>query len=489
MRNTNSDAKREPGRLKKLFSSRATGWAVGLFFVASVVVTALLSVTGLLSFSGDDDSDTATTSRSQSFATADSMEVAEEAAFDMDFDDAAMAPAAESAEFIAISAGTSTAASGTDGSGEALASSASVNLADLGREIVYRATLTVSADDVTGANRRATEIVDAFGGVVFAQTTHTEPEPWIELIFKVLPADFNEVLDQLGGIGQLVDQRISADDVTERVVDLESRIATAEVSVERLTALLQEAAQLESIAEIERELLDRETTLETLRAQLRTLRNQVDLATITLTIRQSPSAIADTEMLVAAWVSDDAGQPCGKSELLDAGADSPLYFCLEVSNVGGSTLTDATVSTRDLRLNTRNFETRQGSLSRIEPGDTTVVVLAEAIDQGRLAGRSVLGGLRVSFDVAATAVGEDGEEVRQISASSSVRISVVTPDSLPGFADSLETGAGVLGTVVGVVVVVAGFVVPYLPFVAVIVLIWWLGSLRRRRRQANSTHQ
>jgi hypothetical protein len=59
--------------------------------------------------------------------------------------------------------------------------------------------------------------------------------------------------------------------VTERVVDLRSRVATNEVSVERLRDPLSDAKNLEDVARLEIQLLERETTLETLRGQLRTI--------------------------------------------------------------------------------------------------------------------------------------------------------------------------------------------------------------------------
>ncbi len=83
----------------------------------------------------------------------------------------------------------------------------------------------------------------------------------------------------------------------------------------RLRKFLEEATQLEDVAQLERELLDRETTLERLRGQIRTLRDQVDLATITLTITQSPTVLPDTGIRVTAWVSEDAQDPVpGRAE-------------------------------------------------------------------------------------------------------------------------------------------------------------------------------
>ena len=147
--------------------------------------------------------------------------------------------------------------------------------ADLGRDIIYRGTISVRAPDVDAASREAVNIVQGMGGFVFGQHVSSSPEPESRLTFKVMPADFMPVLESLSRVGELVDKQITADDVTERIVDFRSRIATAEASVLRLRSLLQEAPDLENVALIERELVQRETDLETLRGRLRTLTDLV----------------------------------------------------------------------------------------------------------------------------------------------------------------------------------------------------------------------
>ena len=129
--------------------------------------------------------------------------------------------------------------------------------ADLGRDVIYRGTVSVRAPDVEAAACEAVSIVQGLGGFVFGQQVSSSPEPESHLTFKVMPADFMPVLDSLAGVGELVEKRITADDVTERIVDFRSRIATAEASVLRLRGLLQEAPDLENVALIERELVQR----------------------------------------------------------------------------------------------------------------------------------------------------------------------------------------------------------------------------------------
>ena len=433
-----------------------------------ILALALLgAVMALLSgcVGGDDEGDT----------------LASTAATDESVADTSMAEEAPAPTTVAMT----TAAASPDAEA-ALAVPTALTPADLGREIVYRATIGVQADDVTAASNEAVAIVQGLGGLVFSQTTRTEPEPWAEIVFKVLPGDFSTALERLAGVGKLVDQSISADDVTERVVDLESRISTAETSVARLRRLLEEAVDLEDVAAIERQLLDRETTLEVLRGQLRTLRDQVDLATITLTITQSPTVPPDTGIEVAAWVSDDADDPCLGAQHLTADPDSTVYLCLEVENPGASTLTDVSVRSLDVRLDIGAFETRQGGFDRIEPGGLLVAVLEIPVEDGRLAGRVATRGLEIRLEAEAVPVDAEGTELPEVSGSTYVWLDSRTDDSLPGFADSISDGAAFLRTIVGVALVVVGVLIPFLPFVALIIaLVWWRRRRRRARRQAS----
>ncbi len=357
--------------------------------------------------------------------------------------------------------------------------------ADLGRDIIYRATIEVQSDDVAAANREAVAIVQGLGGIVFSQSTRTEPHPRTEITFKVLPGDFSTALERLAGVGKLIDQVITSDDVTEVIVDLRSRIITAEASVTRLRKFLEEATQLEDVAQLERELLDRETTLERLRGQLRTLSDQVDLATITLTITQSPTVLPDSGIRVTAWVSEDAQDPCLGVQNITVEPDAKVYLCLEVENTGTSALTDVDVSTRNLRLNLDNFRPVQGSFNRIEANELMAAVLELPIEEGRLAGRVATRGLPIELEVFATPVDFDGTALDEVWGESVVWVQVDTDDALPGFGDSVSDGASGVVAVFGVVLIVVGVLLPFLPIIAAIAaIIWWIR--RRRNRKAES---
>lgn len=158
------------------------------------------------------------------------------------------------------------------------------------RQVISTATVLVTVDHLDGSVEEARRIAEAADGLVFDEQTSREADPQTTLTLKVPPEAFDRVLDRLAALGDLESKQISTDDVTAQVVDLDSRIATAEASVERLRALIVRAEDVEDIAVLEAQLLDRETTLESLRGERRTIADQVALATVTVTLQPTPDS-------------------------------------------------------------------------------------------------------------------------------------------------------------------------------------------------------
>ncbi|QGG96396.1 DUF4349 domain-containing protein [Actinomarinicola tropica] len=337
---------------------------------------------------------------------------------------------------------------------------------DLGRSIIYTAAVELQADDVTAASREAQQAVTAVGGVVFGQETTTDPQPRTVLVFKVPPERFGEALDALSGVGEVVRQDVTADDVTERVVDLQSQISSTEVSVARLRDLLADAPSVEAIAALEGQLLQRETALEQMRGQLRTLEGQVSLATITLEISQ-PAAEPQMDVEVTAYAGDDDGARCpGDDELtLDEGDDGVL--CLRIENRGNVDLTEIEVRDHQLGLDPDDVTLVDWEEDAVlAPGDVVVAWGAFTADPDE----------RPAPDVSAAALDDAGTRLRVGVESSTTPVDLVVEEdeSLPGFGDAFGTGLSVLGTVFGIVVMAAGLVVPLLVLlVPLAAAVWW----------------
>lgn len=325
---------------------------------------------------------------------------------------------------------------------------------DLGRDIIYTADITVAVTDVASAGEEATRVIRNLGGFLFGQRSTGSPEARSILTFKIQPENFQEALSRLGEIGEIRTQNVTADDVTERIVDLESRISTAAASVDRLRTLLSEATDIESIVELESELLARETELETLRGSLRTLENQVALATIVLTLTEAATRPA-MDVDVSAYPAHDDGNSCpGSGELVvDEGSEATV--CVEITNAGDTWLADFEVRDPVLDIELDDMTVVFGDPSRpIEPGES--ILLAHELEPDR--------NLRTRTTVTATPVDENGETLPGRPASSTVTMFVgaADPGGIPGFGDGLEASWDLLVRIGQLLVLIAGAVIPFL---------------------------
>ncbi len=305
------------------------------------------------------------------------------------------------------------------------------------RDIIYRANIAIEAHDVAAAASEASQAIAAIGGVVFGQNSTTSPIPRTVLIFKVAPADFAAALQALSDIGELKSQSLSADDVTERVVDLESRISTAAVSVDRLRELLSNATDIRNVATLESELMAREATLERLRGQLRTLRDQVALATITLEITEVQPEIPDAAMAAVVGIGLDRDEACGFGfSELQVETTSPVVLCVEIENVGDDVLGDVEITSPTLRLRTTDFDmvdvvegTADDGVS-VEPGSTVTAVAELEVVDGMLRRQSVSDGISARVNVTATPVSSPQLPLSFRENMAIIPVPIVVPDAL-----------------------------------------------------------
>lgn len=347
-------------------------------------------------------------------------------------------------------------------------------LPDLGREIIYTATLELGSTDVTTATRDAVRAVEGLGGFLFSQDTYGGSGASSVMVFKVMPEQFHATIERLGAIGSVRGQSISADDVTAVVVDLQSRITTAEASVERLRALLVDAESIDVVARLENQLLDRETSLEQLRGQLRTVQSQVDLATITVTVTEllnRPSLTIGT----MAYAGHDAGFGCFDSRTVQsAEAGEAISICYRLTNTGDTDLIDLTLNDPVLGASAASLVLVDGSITQLAPGETVDLVQEIEVEES------------FKLRTTANAVGLDNEgnpiDAEVSATAPRLRFDLIGgDDGFPSFGEALSSSWNALKTIAVVIALVA---VAIAPFLAVAVVLGSIGLWLFRRRPA-----
>lgn len=158
------------------------------------------------------------------------------------------------------------------------------------RALIKTGTVSLRSLDVADVLQQITVIVAASQGEIANETTTTDKkgnQVYSQLELRVPVAKFDSTLDEITGLSVFATKTRSSEDVTTQVVDVRSRVRTAEDSLASLQRLFVRATELGEIITLERELSQRQADLESLLAQQRTLAQQTEMSTITVTVSRT----------------------------------------------------------------------------------------------------------------------------------------------------------------------------------------------------------
>ncbi|MEU3214945.1 DUF4349 domain-containing protein [Streptomyces sp. NPDC006971] len=197
-----------------------------------------------------------------------------------------------------------------------------------GVHVIRTATLFVEVRDVPKAAAAARAAASEAGGLVADERTERvdATRETSRIVLRVPQDAYETVLKDLAGTGKLRSRTSSAKDVTDQVVDVESRIASQRASVARVRKLMDRADALSDVVTLESELSSRQAALESLLAQQASLKDRTSLATITLDL---------SEPVTSPETNDD--DPPGFLDALDNGWDAFLTVLRWGSVVLGAT--------------------------------------------------------------------------------------------------------------------------------------------------------
>jgi hypothetical protein len=183
------------------------------------------------------------------------------------------------------------------GSGQAATSDQVVDPAKNAPLLIYDGTVVLALFDVVETQKEVIALTEAEGGYVSTRSKG-------RMILRVPAAKFRDILDKIAGMGDLLDLRWQARDVTEAVRDLRIRLDSARAMRERLEALLQKAEKVEDALAIERQLGRVILQIEQLQSKLRSYKDRIAYSTITVEFRaKTPNEIPNSEFsLPFSWL-------------------------------------------------------------------------------------------------------------------------------------------------------------------------------------------
>ena len=150
------------------------------------------------------------------------------------------------------------------------------------RKIIKTGSLGYGVKNLSETEEKIVAWLEGFGGYIADTWTNRNN---MNVTVKVPASSFEDAMNSTGDFGELLYRSISTEDVSENYYDLETRLETRKILQEKLESYLAGAKSISDLLEIERQLNDVTSELESMEKQFRRLSNQIDFSTISISCR------------------------------------------------------------------------------------------------------------------------------------------------------------------------------------------------------------
>jgi hypothetical protein len=170
-------------------------------------------------------------------------------------------------------------------------------LPETGRKLVYSSDFTISTPDFEEDYGKILDACERYDGYVQSESTSGQP-PTTEnssgrsSYFELrIPVDHYEAfVGEVSAVGELQSKNLYTQDISSNYYDNESRIEVLEEERARLMEHLRNATEMEDVIALESQLSDVLYQLDQLKGAQRGMDNQVDYATVTVSLYETTVA-------------------------------------------------------------------------------------------------------------------------------------------------------------------------------------------------------
>lgn len=148
---------------------------------------------------------------------------------------------------------------------------------------------------VAAKDAQITDLTQSGGEAIPLDSPNTRSGPlYASLTIRVAADKLDALVDELSGLGTVVSQSESSNDVTEQSIDMEARLQNLRAEERRLRSFLERTNKVSELLAVEAELSRVRGEIESMDAQLTYLKRQVARATLTVSLTE-PGPISGAE--------------------------------------------------------------------------------------------------------------------------------------------------------------------------------------------------
>ena len=163
------------------------------------------------------------------------------------------------------------------------------------RKVIFNANITMEVEDYNESYGKIQSIISGNG---FVQNSNSTKDKYYDedgnekytsrgvIVIRVARDKFESILGNIKDLGNVLEENIYTDDVTDKYFDVESRLKILRLEEERLISYLMDIKDPEIIFKYEKRLTEVRQEIESYTGTLRKWDNLVELSTITINLKE-----------------------------------------------------------------------------------------------------------------------------------------------------------------------------------------------------------
>lgn len=152
------------------------------------------------------------------------------------------------------------------------------------RKLIKTGDISFETDDLTETRNHIEQAVKKYNGYISADNEYKSSQNITSNLTVRIPSEnFDPFLNEISSKVERFDNKnISVNEVTEQFLDVQARLKVKKELEERYSEILKKANSVKEILEVERELTNVRSEIESIEGRLKYLQNQVSFSTLTI---------------------------------------------------------------------------------------------------------------------------------------------------------------------------------------------------------------
>lgn len=157
-------------------------------------------------------------------------------------------------------------------------------------QLIKEANVSMKVDKLPDSLKQVKVLVRQLGGYVTMENMALSDEQGsyrsASLTLRLPQDNLDRFLESAGSVGKILDERISATDVSKELVDTASRIKNLQAQEKALQAIMQRSGKIAEVLEVADKLSEVRGEIESAQGELRFMKSQVAYSTVNLSLSE-----------------------------------------------------------------------------------------------------------------------------------------------------------------------------------------------------------